>query len=101
MLGVLIGLCGLLGLAIGSFVNVVIYRVPRDESIVSPRSSCPSCGTAIQERDNIPVLSWVLLRGRCRTCKAPISGRYPLVEVSCAALFAGCAARFGYRWDLP
>jgi leader peptidase (prepilin peptidase)/N-methyltransferase len=101
MLGLLIVLCAALGLAIGSFANVVIYRVPRGESIVSPRSSCPSCGTAIQERDNIPVLSWLLLRGRCRTCMAPISGRYPLVEISCAALFAGCAARFGYRWDLP
>src|SRR5580704_5988654 len=64
-------------------------------------STCPSCGTPILERDNIPVLSWLLLKGRCRTCKAPISAKYPLVEATCAALFAGCAARFGYRWDLP
>ena len=101
MLGLLIGLCAVLGLAIGSFLNVVIYRVPRNESIVSPRSSCPSCGTPIRERDNIPVISWLVLRGRCRDCQAPISARYPLVELACAALFAGTAARFGYRWDLP
>ena len=101
MLALLIGLCAIFGLAIGSFLNVVIYRVPRDESVISPRSSCPSCGTPILERDNIPVLSWLLLKGRCRTCNAPISAKYPLVEVTCAALFAGCAARFGYRWDLP
>ena len=101
MLGILIVGCGVLGLAIGSFLNVVIYRVPRNESVVSPRSSCPSCGALIRERDNIPVLSWLLLRGRCRDCQAPISARYPLVELACAALFAGTAARFGFRWDLP
>jgi leader peptidase (prepilin peptidase) / N-methyltransferase len=101
MLGLLIGLCAVLGLAIGSFLNVVIYRVPRNESIVSPRSSCPSCGALIREKDNIPVFSWLLLRGRCRDCAARISVRYPLVELACAALFAGTAARFGYRWDLP
>ena len=101
MLGLLIGVCAVLGLAVGSFLNVVIYRVPRGESIVSPRSSCPSCGTPIRERDNIPVVSWLLLRGRCRHCQAPISMRYPLVELACAALFAGTAARFGYQWDLP
>jgi leader peptidase (prepilin peptidase) / N-methyltransferase len=101
MLGVLIGLCALLGLAVGSFLNVVIYRVPRGESVVSPRSACPSCGTPIRERDNIPVVSWLLLRGRCRDCGAPISPRYPLVELACAGLFAGTAARFGLHWDLP
>ncbi|MFZ0251918.1 MAG: prepilin peptidase [Acidimicrobiales bacterium] len=101
MLGVLIALCAVLGLAVGSFLNVVIYRVPRGESIVSPRSSCPSCGKPIRGFDNIPVVSWVLLRGRCRQCQAPISPRYPLVEASCAALFAGTAGRFGLRWDLP
>ncbi len=101
MLGVLIVLCGLLGLAIGSFLNVVIYRVPQGISVVSPRSACPSCGTQIAERDNIPVVSWLVLRGRCRNCQAPISARYPLVELSCAALFAGLAARFGYDWALP
>ena len=101
MLGLLIGLCAVLGLAVGSFLNVIIYRVPRGESIVSPRSACPSCGTPIREIDNIPVVSWLLLRGSCRQCQAPISPRYPLVELCCAALFAGTAARFGYRWDLP
>ena len=73
-------LLGGLGLIVGSFLNVVIYRVPRDLSIVRPGSACPGCGTAISARDNIPVLSWLLLRGRCRSCGEPISGRYPLVE---------------------
>ena len=101
MLGVLIGLCAVLGLAVGSFLNVVIYRVPMNESVVSPRSACPSCGAPIRERDNIPVVSWLVLRGRCRDCHAPISARYPLVELACGALFAGTAARFGLQWDLP
>ncbi len=101
MLGALIGLCALLGLAVGSFLNVVIYRVPKGQSVVSPRSACPACGTQLAERDNIPVVSWLLLRGRCRTCHEPISPRYPLVELGCAALFAGLAARFGYDWALP
>ena len=101
MLGLLIGLCAVLGLAVGSFLNVVIYRVPRDESIVSPRSSCPTCGAQIREKDNIPVVSWLVLHGRCRDCQAPISTRYPLVELGCCALFAGTAARFGRQWDLP
>ena len=101
MLGILIGLCAVLGLAVGSFLNVVIYRVPRGMSVVSPRSACPSCGTQILERDNVPVVSWLLLRGRCRHCHAPISAMYPLVELACAGLFAGTAARFGYNWALP
>jgi leader peptidase (prepilin peptidase)/N-methyltransferase len=101
MLGVLVGLCAVLGLAVGSFLNVVIYRVPRNESIISPRSSCPSCGVPIRERDNIPVVSWLMLHGRCRDCGTPISVRYPLVELACAGLFAGTAARFGRQWDLP
>jgi leader peptidase (prepilin peptidase)/N-methyltransferase len=101
VLGVLIGFCALMGLAIGSFLHVVIYRVPKKMSIVSPRSACPSCGTFIAERDNIPVVSWVLLRGRCRHCHASISPQYPLVELACAGLFAGLAARFGYDWVLP
>jgi len=101
VLALLIGICALFGLAIGSFLNVVIYRVPRHESVVSPRSACPSCAAPILERDNIPVLSWLLLRGRCRNCHEPISVRYPLVELAGAALFAGAAARLGYNWDLP
>src|ERR1700679_1885118 len=98
MLGVLIGFCALLGLVIGSFLNVVIYRVPRNESIVRPRSACPACGTSIREKDNVPVFSWLVLRGHCRDCHAPISVRYPLVEFGCGVLFAGIAARFGFHW---
>jgi leader peptidase (prepilin peptidase)/N-methyltransferase len=93
--------CGLIGLAVGSFLNVVIYRVPRKESVVRPRSACPSCGTPIANRDNIPVVSWLLLRGRCRTCRQPISPRYPLVELGTALLLAGAALRFGLDWSLP
>ena len=100
-LGVLIGLCAIFGLAVGSFLNVVIYRVPRHQSVVSPPSACPHCGTAIGARDNVPVISWVLLRGKCRHCGASISVQYPLVELATAALFAGLAARFGYDWALP
>ena len=101
MLALLIGICALGGLAVGSFLNVVIYRVPRKLSIVAPRSACPNCATPIAERDNIPVLSWLLLKGRCRHCHIAISPRYPLVELAGAALFAGAAARLGYNWDLP
>jgi leader peptidase (prepilin peptidase)/N-methyltransferase len=101
MLTLLIVACFLFGLAIGSFLNVVIYRIPRKESIVSPRSACPKCATPIRERDNIPVVSWMILRGKCRTCREPISIRYPLIELACAALFAGAAARVGFNWDLP
>ncbi len=100
-LWLLIFLCALFGLVIGSFLNVVIYRVPRKESIVTPPSACPSCGTQIKARDNIPVLSWVLLRGKCRTCGAAISWQYPVVELLTAGLFAGVAGRFGYDWAVP
>ncbi|HEX8284584.1 MAG TPA: prepilin peptidase [Pyrinomonadaceae bacterium] len=77
-----------LGAIIGSFLNVVIHRVPREESIAFPASHCPSCGTAIRPYDNIPVVSWAVLRGRCRSCRAPISARYPSVELLTAVLFA-------------
>jgi leader peptidase (prepilin peptidase)/N-methyltransferase len=76
-----------LGAIIGSFLNVVIHRVPREESIAFPASRCPSCGTAIRPYDNIPVVSWAVLRGRCRSCKTPISARYPAVELLTATLF--------------
>lgn len=92
---------GVLGLLIGSFLNVVIWRVPRGESIVSPPSHCPSCDAPIAPRDNIPVLSWLLLRGRCRSCAARISARYPLVELATGVLFAGLAAWFGPVAQLP
>lgn len=70
----------LFGAAIGSFLNVVIYRLPRGESLVSPGSACPQCKTPIAAHDNIPIVSWILLRGKCRTCHEPISWRYPLIE---------------------
>ena len=75
------------GLAIGSFLNVVIWRVPLGASIVSPPSACTSCGTPISPRDNVPVVSWLLLRGRCRHCESPISARYPIVEVATGVAF--------------
>jgi leader peptidase (prepilin peptidase) / N-methyltransferase len=85
---------GLLGLAFGSFLSVVVHRVPRKESVVAPRSRCPTCGTELRARDNIPVVSYLLLRGRCRTCGARISPRYLLLEVATAGLFVGAALRF-------
>jgi leader peptidase (prepilin peptidase)/N-methyltransferase len=85
---------GLVGLAIGSFLNVVIHRVPAGRSL-TPGSACPHCGTPIRRRDNIPVLSYLLLRGRCRGCSQPISPRYPLVEGFTAIAFVLVAARFG------
>lgn len=87
-------LVGLFGLLIGSFLNVVVYRVPAGASLVSPPSACPRCGTPISPRDNVPVLSWALLRGRCRTCTEAISVRYPLVELGTGVLFALVAWRF-------
>jgi leader peptidase (prepilin peptidase)/N-methyltransferase len=101
LFALLIVACGVFGLIVGSFLNVVIYRVPIHQSIVKPRSACPSCHTPILERDNIPVVSWLILRGQCRTCRNPISVRYPLVELMCGALFAGVAAREGFNWELP
>jgi leader peptidase (prepilin peptidase)/N-methyltransferase len=100
-LSALIVLSAIFGLVVGSFLNVVIYRVPRHQSILSPRSRCPDCHAPISERDNIPVISWLLLRGRCRHCRAAIPVQYPLVELANAALFAGVAARFGYDWAVP
>jgi leader peptidase (prepilin peptidase)/N-methyltransferase len=90
-----------LGLLVGSFLNVVVHRVPAGQSVVRPRSSCPGCGTEISARDNIPVLSWLLLRGRCRSCSAPISVRYPAVEALTALLFLAMALRFGWSAELP
>jgi leader peptidase (prepilin peptidase) / N-methyltransferase len=82
----------LFGLLIGSFLNVVSYRLPKGESLSMPGSHCPSCDAPVKHRDNIPVLSWLLLRGRCRSCKAQIGARYPIVEAITAALFAAVAA---------
>jgi leader peptidase (prepilin peptidase)/N-methyltransferase len=85
-----------LGLALGSFLNVCIYRLPRGMSVLNPRwSACPNCKQPIAFYDNVPVLSWLLLRGRCRQCKAPISPRYLLIEVLTAGLFLACSWHFG------
>lgn len=84
---------GVFGLAIGSFLNVVIHRVPAGESVVSPPSRCPSCGSPIRNRHNVPVIGWLLLRGRCYDCTAPISVRYPLVEAATGVLFAAVTWR--------
>ena len=114
------GSCGLLGLLIGSFLNVVIHRLPKmmendwhcqcaelrgEEpgetaafSLVSPRSRCPNCGHAISALENIPVLSWLVLRGKCSACQVPISARYPIVEALSAILSALAAAHFGRDW---
>jgi leader peptidase (prepilin peptidase)/N-methyltransferase len=89
------------GLVIGSFLNVVVWRLPRGESVVRPASACPDCGSDIRPRDNVPVLSWLVLRGRCRVCSAPISARYPLVEAGTGLAFAAVALRFGLTAELP
>jgi len=86
---------GLFGLVVGSFLNVVAWRVPNGQSIVRPPSACPQCGHEIRKRDNIPVLSWLLLRGKCRDCDARISAKYPLVELVTAALFVLVWWKFG------
>ena len=91
MMGVALGL----GLIVGSFANVCIHRLPRQESVVWPRSHCPHCSAQIEWYDNIPLLSFVLLGGRCRRCAAPISWRYPVVEALTAALFVQSLAAFG------
>jgi leader peptidase (prepilin peptidase)/N-methyltransferase len=85
----------LLGLIIGSFLNVCILRIPGGKSIVLPASACPKCGAPIRRYDNIPVVSWLLLRGKCRACKTPISRMYPVVELLTGLLFLACFAAFG------
>ncbi len=93
--------CLVLGLVVGSFLNVVVWRVPRGESVVRPASACPACGVPIRVRDNVPVLSWLLLRGRCRDCAVRISARYPLVEAATGGLFVVLALRLGVDPALP
>jgi leader peptidase (prepilin peptidase) / N-methyltransferase len=88
----------LVGLVVGSYLNVVIHRLPREESTVLPRSRCPRCGAQLRVRDNLPLLSFLMLRGRCRQCQAPISWRYPLVEAATAGLFVGALEAFGLTW---
>lgn len=87
------------GTVVGSFANVCVHRLPRGESVVFPGSRCPSCRSAIAARDNVPILSWLLLRGRCRSCRAPISPRYPLVEAATGALFLLARFRFGLGFE--
>ena len=96
-----IGFAFVYGLAIGSFLNVVVFRLPTGGSIVRPGSRCPACGAGIRAWDNVPVLSYLWLRGRCRGCGARISLRYPAVELSTALLFAAIAWRFGPGWETP
>lgn len=88
LIGAMVAMAGVLGLLIGSFLNVVVWRLPRGESLNHPGSACPKCGHPIRWWDNIPVLSWLVLRGRCRDCSAPISVRYPLVELATGVAFA-------------
>jgi leader peptidase (prepilin peptidase) / N-methyltransferase len=91
---------GLLGAVIGSFLNVVAHRVPLGESLVSPGSHCPGCGAPVRPYDNVPVVSWLVLRGRCRNCGMRISPRYPLVELATAIAFAAVVAVRGFDDDL-
>lgn len=86
------------GLAFGSFLNVCITRIPRDESVVRPRSHCRDCGAQLHWHDNIPLLSFAVLRGRCRACHSPIPFRYPAVELLTGVVFAACYASFGPSW---
>ena len=87
------------GLGVGSFMTVAVYRLPRGESVIRPRSRCPACGAEIGARDNIPVLSWLLLRGRCRRCGERISVEYPLLELTTAALVVLAAIRYPNPWQ--
>jgi leader peptidase (prepilin peptidase)/N-methyltransferase len=89
----------LVGLGLGSFANVVIYRIPAGESVVQPRSACPQCGHVIRNRHNIPVLSWLWLRRKCADCGAPISARYPLVELGTALAFVLVVGLNGLQWS--
>ncbi|MET1062611.1 MAG: prepilin peptidase, partial [Aeromicrobium sp.] len=93
--GLYLATLGVLGLLIGSFLNVVIYRVPAGLSLVTPGSACPRCDHPVRPYDNVPVLSWLALRARCRDCSAPISARYPLVELATGALFVAVGWKFG------
>jgi leader peptidase (prepilin peptidase)/N-methyltransferase len=95
-----IAFAAVLGAIIGSFLNVVVWRVPRGESLATPPSQCPSCGKRIAPYDNVPLVSWVVLQGRCRNCGARISPRYPLIELLTAAAFAGVVAIRGFDSDL-
>jgi leader peptidase (prepilin peptidase)/N-methyltransferase len=94
-------MAGLVGLLIGSFLNVVVYRVPRRLSVVEPRSFCPHCDVPLRSIDNIPLVSWLVLGGRCRRCRGPISIRYPLVELATGVVFAALGWGLGPHWAVP
>jgi leader peptidase (prepilin peptidase) / N-methyltransferase len=96
---VLVVFVGIFGALLGSFVNVCVYRLPRNESVIHPRSRCPGCGTPIAWYDNVPMLSWLVLRARCRHCRVPISVQYPLVEAAVALIWAGSVAWQGLSPD--
>ena len=98
---VLLVAAGLLGLAVGSFLNVVIHRLPRGESLVRPGSHCPTCHSEVRARHNVPVLGWLMLRGRCADCATPISIRYPLVEFATGVLFVAVTAQVVHLGQLP
>jgi leader peptidase (prepilin peptidase)/N-methyltransferase len=89
------------GLILGSFLNVVVYRTPRHLSVVRPGSFCPTCNTELASRDNVPVLGWLWLGGKCRYCREPISARYPIVEAATAAVFVGIAITVRPLWGVP
>ena len=97
----IVAFAALTGLIVGSYLNVIAHRIPQGMSVVRPPSRCPACGSGIRARDNIPVASWIILRGRCRDCSSRISARYPLVESGTAMLFGGTAAVIGASWTLP
>lgn len=106
MVSVAVAVAAVFGSLIGSFLNVVVYRVPAGRSVVKPPSACGSCGARIRAWDNVPVLSWLMLRGKCRDCRAGISSRYPLVELGAAVFFAAVTLHFlpsmeasGSTWD--
>jgi len=96
---ILVVLAGVVGALLGSFLNVCVYRLPRNESVVRPRSRCPGCGTMIAWYDNVPIVSWLLLRARCRHCHARISVQYPLVEAAVALAWAGSVWYWSLTWD--
>jgi leader peptidase (prepilin peptidase) / N-methyltransferase len=98
--GLIVFAAVLVGLVVGSFLNVVIHRVPRRESVVWPASHCPHCGKPIRPKDIIPLISYLLLRGRCRNCKEHIAARYPAVEATTGLLFGAAAYEFGTSLDL-
>jgi len=98
--GSVIAIVALLGLIVGSFLNVCIYRLPRRESLVWPASRCTSCERPLAWYENVPIVSWLVLGGRCRTCRAPISAAYPIVEAITSVVFVGAALVYGLSWLL-